>query len=118
MVDKVTAEEIIVIHPSDTEPLTFPFTKAIPAGATVGSASIAIAPSGGLALGSITTNSAIFNTRHDGDGVNIAVNQAVIATPSSQVKATDYEVTVTVTVTSGSDTWIKAGVWTVQCRDT
>ncbi len=116
--DKVTAEGIVVIHPDDTEPLVFPFTKAIPTDATISSPSIAVVASGQLAFSSVGVNSAVFNTRHDGDGVDIAANQAVVATPGSQVATEDYEVTVTVTVTSGSDSWSKAGVWTIQCRNT
>lgn len=116
--DKVTAEGIIVIHPNDTEPLVFPFTKAIPSGATIASPSIVVVASGELAFGSVGVNSAVFNTRHDGDGTDIAASQAAVATPSGQVAATDYEVTVTVTVTSGSSSFNKSGVWTIQCRDT
>lgn len=117
--DTVLAEAPIVIHPNDTEPLKFPFTKAIPAsGATISSPSIAVSPSGELAFTSVAVNSEAFNTKHDGTGDDIPAEHAVVATPGSQEADSDYEVTVTVTVTDAdANTWSKAGVWIVKCRD-
>ncbi len=126
MADKVAAEVPIVIHPSDTEPLKFPFTKAIPAiGATVAISAVTIHdPATGavynpveLALGSAAINSDVFNTKHDGTGDTIPASHAAVYTPSGQVAGNDYRVTVSVTVTdTDSNSWVKAGVWTVKCR--
>ena len=117
MADKVAAEAPIVIHPSDTEPLKFPFTKALPTGATVSSPSFAsISPSNELAFSSVGINSTSFNTKHDGTGDTIPASQAVVGTPGSHVAGQTYTVTISVTVTDADDnTWTKAGVWTVKC---
>ncbi len=117
MADKVAAEAPIVIHPKDTEPLKFPFTKAIPTGATIASPTIeSISPGSELAFASLGTNAKAFNTKHDGTGDDIPINQAVVGTPGSQVAGQTYTVTISVTVTDAdSNTWTKAGVWTVKC---
>ena len=124
MADKVAAEAPIVIHPSDTEPLKFPFTKAIPTGATIVLSSVVIHdPDTGavynpaeLALASGAVNSQAFNTKHDGTGDTIPVSQAAVYTPSGQVAGNNYRVTISVTVTDAdSNEWTKAGVWTVKC---
>lgn len=118
MTDTVRASAEIVIHPDDTEPLAFIFEDAIPGDATLTTPSIAsISPSGELALAGAVVNTATFNDRPNDQGDEVPVGKAVFATPSGQVAGSVYKVTVKATLTGGTNSGDKNGVWTVVCED-
>lgn len=115
MSDTVRAERTIVLHPNDTEPVAFIFEDAIPESATLSSPSVdSVSPSDELAFTGVQVNTSAFNDRPNNQGEEVPIGKAVLATPGSQVAGTQYEVTVSATLSTGG---VKAGCWTVLCED-
>lgn len=109
MTRSVKAVEPIVKHPSDAQTYVLGF-KHILAGRTVASVN-SIAATSGLTVGSAAVVSS--EVTDDNTGEPIAANEAVQYAASGGTAGTDYDVTITVTLSDGS---VVAGIQTFEVR--
>lgn len=108
---EISASEAIVVHPSDSQTYALDFTPILH-GRTISAVGSVVADSG-FTVGSAVVNSDAFI--HDKTGETVSASHAIQFSGSSGVAGTDYNVTVTATLSDGSTV---ARVMTFEVRST